>query len=64
MKLTSTNVLGQLEHGTIINTYQSGTELMIRIVSEELVYCACCAIPPRSGDNAGARRCGLSFCNV
>lgn len=64
MKLTSTNVLGQLEHGTIINTYQSGTELMIRIVSEELFYCACCAIPPRSGDNAGARRCGLSFCNV
>ena len=38
MKLTSTNVLGQLEHGTIINTYQSGTELMIRIVSEELFF--------------------------
>ena len=50
MKLTSTNVLGTLEHGSIINTYQSDTELMVRIVSEELFYCVSCPIPPQSGD--------------
>ena len=64
MKLTSTNVLGTLEHGSIINTYQSNTELMVRIDSEELFYCVCCPMPPRSGDNDGARKCGLSFGNV
>ena len=55
-KLASKNTLGQLEHGSIINTYQSNTELIVRIVSEELFYCVSCPMPPQSGDNDGARK--------
>ena len=45
-KLMQGDMLGGLQHGSTIQTYQApnGGEVMIRLVNKQLYYCVCCPI--------------------
>ena len=67
-KLLETDLMGQLAHGTTIQTYQAptGGEVMIRVVDQKQFYCICCPIPNGSklADKGGARSSGNSMSNI
>ena len=64
-KLTETTVIGELVHGTVIETWADpATTKPVVALSQDgnSFYCSICPMPQRSED--GKRSCGRYFCNL
>ena len=65
-KLLKHDLLGGLEHGTTIQTYQmpNNGSVTLRVMCNKVYFCLVCPVGQKLAANNGARACGLAMCNA
>ena len=65
-KLLQMDLLGALEHGTTIQTYQipNNGPVTLRVMCNKVYFCLVCPVGQKLAANNGARACGLAMCNA